>query len=294
MTQYLCKVGTTSGDIEELTFDSNDEPSLRRDLVEKGYHVFWVRRSLGLGSLSPLLRTGRHRIKTQEFTVFNQELSALLKAGLPLLQSLNIMLERMRNPLFRRVLTDIREKVKSGISLSDAFGWHGDLFPRIYSASLLGGEKSGSLEQVIARYVSYLKLTEGTRKKVVAALVYPAFLFAALIAAAAVLLLHVVPKFAGFFDSFETDLPLLTVVLLTVANTVRANILLILTIVTAAVVVLYFWLQREGSRTVIDGAALRLPFFGPVMHLFATSQLARSLATLLSGGIPLVQSITIA
>lgn len=293
MAQFLAKVGTTAGDIEELALSADSESVLRDELHDKGYHVFWVRRSLGLGALrNPFSR--RQRITQTEFTLFNQELAALLRAGLPLLQSLDIMLERMKNPLFKQVLTDVRNKVKSGTALSDAFRSHGELFPRIYSASLVAGEKSGDLENVIQRYVRYLKLSEATRKKVVAALVYPAFLFVTLVVAAAFLLLWVIPRFAGFFEGFDSELPFLTVALLTVAQTIREHIVIIAVVLAGAGVFFYGWSKRPGSRALIDGFLLKLPFLGPVFHLFATSQLTRSLGTLLSGGIPLVQAIDIA
>jgi type IV pilus assembly protein PilC len=293
MGEFLAKVGTATGDIEELALSAASEKVLRDDLRERGYHVFWVRKSLGLPSFQSLFR-GRKRISQTELTLFNQELAALLRAGLPLLQSLDIMLERMQNPLFRSVLTDVRDKVKSGTALSDAFRSHGDLFPRIYSASLVAGEKSGGLETVIQRYVQYLKLTEGTKKKVVAAMVYPIFLFISLIIAAAFLLLWVVPRFAGFFEGFDAELPFLTVVLLTVANTLRDYVFVILAALAAGSYLLYGWSRREGSKAILDRFLLKLPFLGQIFHLFATSQLTRSLGTLLSGGIPLVQAIDIA
>ena len=292
MTQFLAKVGTLAGDIEELAMTADTESVLRDELREKGYHIFWVRRSFGLGGIkNPFSR--KQRITQTEFTLFNQELAALLKAGLPLLQCLDIMLERRSNPLFKRVLTDIRDKVKSGMALSDAFRSHGDLFPRIYAASLVAGEKSGGLETVLKAYVRYLKLSEATRKKVIAALVYPAFLFATLIGAAAFLLLWVIPRFAGFFEGFNADLPVLTVVLLTVATTLRDHFVILATVAVAGSAFFLLWSKREGSKNIIDHFLLKLPFLGPIFHLFATSQLTRSLGTLLSGGIPLVQAIDI-
>ena len=293
MGQFLAKVGTAAGDIEELALNAASEKTLRDDLRERGYHVFWVRKSLGLPTLKSFSGS-RKRISQTEFTLFNQELAALLRAGLPLLQSLDIMLERMPNPLFQSVLKDIRDKVKSGTSLSDAFRAHGDLFPRIYSASLVAGEKSGGLETVIQRYVQYLKLTEGTKKKVVAAMVYPTFLFFSLIIAGAFLLLWVVPRFAGFFEGFNAQLPILTRILLAVANTLQDNFWILLAALAGGSYFLYTWSRRQGSKALIDRLLLKLPFLGSIFHLFATSQLTRSLGTLLAGGIPLVQAIDIA
>lgn len=293
MTQFLAKVGTATGDIEELALKATSETNLRDDLRERGYHVFWVKRSLGLPSVGALLKR-RPRISQSEFTLFNQELAALLRAGLPLLQSLDIMLERMHNPFFKTVLGEVRDRVKSGTALSDAFRAHGDLFPRIYCASLLAGEKSGGLETVISRYVRYLKLTESTQKKVVAALVYPAFLLASLVVAAAFLLLWVVPRFALFFEGFHAKLPILTVILLSVANTLRDHLWLLMIVLGGASAFFYTWSRREGSKAIVSRYLLKVPFLGPVLHLFATSQLTRSLGTLLAGGIPLVQAIDIA
>jgi len=294
MSEFLCRVGTTAGDIREVALRADSEGAARRELAESGYHIFSVRRSFQLSSLASALRRGPSRIKTTEFIIFNQELASLLRAGLPLLQSLDIMLERMNNPQLRRVLTDVRDKVKGGVSLSEAFRSHGDLFPRIYSASLLAGEKSGSMEEVIRRYVQYLKLTEGTRRKVTGALIYPAFLSAVLALAAAILLFHVVPTFGGFFESFQADLPPLTVALLTFANTVREHYLLLLFLETLSGLAFYVWSRQKSSHATIDRIKLRLPYFGELLRLFSTSQLTRSLSTLLAGGIPLVQSIEIA
>jgi len=294
VAQFVCKVGTAGGDIQELIYRAESETSLRRELSDKGYHIFRVRKSLGLGSLLAAAPFGRDRIPPSQFIVFNQELAALLRAGLPLLQSLDIMLERMKHPLFRRTLTDVRDKVKSGIALSDAFRAQGSLFPRMYSASLVAGEKSGNLEQVIRRYLNYQKLTEGTRKKVIASLVYPAFLLLFMLGAVGYLLLVVMPKFSEFFGAFNAELPPLTVALLGIANWVRDHFLLVVAALAAGATALYLWARGEHARATLDRLLLDLPFAGTVLRLFATSQLTRSLSTLVAGGIPLVQAIDIA
>ena len=293
MGQFVCKVGTASGDIQELTLRADSEASLRRELGEKGYHLFRVRRRLGLSSLVSSGGIGRERIKSSDFMIFNQELAALLRAGLPLLQGLDIMLERMKQPLFRRVLADIRDKVKSGTALSDAFRSHGDLFPRMYSASLLAGEKSGNLEQVIRRYLNYQRLTIGTQKKVFAALVYPAFLFIFMLGASGYLLLGVIPKFSELFETLgHRELPPLTVTLLGIANLARDHFLVILLVLASVSIGLYSWVKQAPES--VDRLILKIPVLGPVLRLFATTQLTRSLSTLLAGGIPLVQSVEIA
>ena len=165
MSQFICRVGTSGGDIREIALQADTEGSVRRELADSGYHIFSVRRSFQLASLASAFRRGPGRIKSTDFIIFNQELASLLKAGLPLLQSLNVMLERMSNEKLKHVLADVRDKVKSGTSLSEAFRSHGELFPQIYSASLLAGEKSGSLEEVLRRYVQHLKLTGNHAEK---------------------------------------------------------------------------------------------------------------------------------
>ena len=149
--QFICRVGTPDGRVFEEMFTASDETALRSDLGKRGYHLFEVKRQ-GMApkmGLPALLRGGRRgKVPVQDFLVFNQELAALLKAGLPLLQALDLMLERLENPTFRAVLTDVRDRVKSGTDLSEAFAEHGDLFPRLYPSSLKAGEKSGELEAV--------------------------------------------------------------------------------------------------------------------------------------------------
>src|SRR4029077_9554225 len=156
----------------------------------------------------------RKRVPAAEFVIFNQELAALLKAGLPLLQALDLMLERIGNAHFKGVLTDIRDQVKSGAEMSDAFASHGDMFPRLYPSSLKAGERSGELEQVIRRFIRYMKLVLDARRRVVSALIYPAVLVGLSIAMIAIMAIYVVPKFMSFFTELGTDLPILTQIVL--------------------------------------------------------------------------------
>src|SRR3954468_14792070 len=211
--QFICRVGTPDGRVLEEVFSASDETALRSDLGKRGYHLFEVKRrgvapQLGVPTL---LRGGRRgRIPVNEFMVFNQELAALLKAGLPLLQALELMLERMKQGTFRSVLTEVRDKVKSGTDLSDAFAEYGDLFPRLYPSSLKAGERSGELELVIRRFIRYMKLVLEARKKVISALIYPAVLVGLSITMIAIMAIYVVPKFQIFFNDLQVELPLLT------------------------------------------------------------------------------------
>ncbi|MEA2600504.1 MAG: type pilus assembly protein PilC [Acidobacteriota bacterium] len=293
--QFICRVGTPDGRVLEEIFSASDETALRSDLGKLGYHLFEVRRRGVARKLAvPGLGRGRRHIPVQDFVIFNQELAALLKAGLPLLQTLDLMLERMHNQTFKAVLTDVRDRVKSGEDLSEAFAFHGDLFPRLYPSSLKAGEKSGELEQVIRRFIRYMKLVLDARRRVVSALVYPAVLVCLSIGMIAIMAVYVVPKFMSFFTELGTDLPLITQVVLSISTFATRNWPIILIGLVVGVIALRSWGNTDTGRLAIDRFKLRLPFLGPVLHRFAMSEFCRSLGTLLSGGIPLVPAFEIA
>jgi type IV pilus assembly protein PilC len=292
--QFICRVGTPDGRVLEEVFTASDEIALRSDLGKRGYHLFEVKRRGGRPSFALPTFGYRRRIPAQEFVVFNQELAALLKAGLPLLQTLDLMLERMKNPHFRSVLTDVRDQVKSGTDLSEAFAAHGDLFPRLYPSSLKAGERSGELELVIRRFIRYMRLVLDARRRVVSALIYPAVLVCLSVAMIAVMAIYVVPKFMGFFSELGADLPLITQIVLAVSTFASTKWPLILIVLVAGVVALRTWGRTESGRLALDRMKLRVLFLGPVLHRFAMAEFCRSLSTLLAGGIPLVPAFEIA
>ncbi|HEX2225170.1 MAG TPA: type II secretion system F family protein [Thermoanaerobaculia bacterium] len=292
--EFVCRVGTPDGRVLEEVFSASDEASLRNDLSKRGYHLFEMRRR---GVPTRLQLPGgrrRRRIPDQQFLIFNQELAALLKAGLPLLQTLDLMLERMKNPTFRGVLTEIRDRVKSGEDLSEAFAAYGNLFPSLYPSSLKAGERSGELEGVIRRFIRYMQLVLDARRRVVSALIYAAVLVCVSIAMIAVMAIYVVPKFMGFFEDLDAELPMITQVVLAGSSFLSQNWLLLLTILVGAFWGVRIWGRTDLGRVALDGFKLRVPFVGPVLHRFALAEFCRSLATLLSGGIPLVPAFEIA
>jgi type IV pilus assembly protein PilC len=290
--EFRCRLGTPAGEIIEGVYVADSEARLRREFEEKGLYVLAMQRAgrLALGSLPLPRRTG---ISTREFLVFNQELATLLKAGMPLVQSLEILRRRVTNPLFKSVLDDVYERVRAGSSVSEAFESHGTLFPGVYTASLLAGEKSGNLEQVIRRYVSYVKVVSTVKRKTISALVYPAILLILSLVVVAIIVLKVVPEFGAFYEQFGEELPLSTRMLVQVSNFVGTYIWLLLAGLVAGVVVLWGWLRQPGQRERFDRWMLQLPGLGPIARKFATSQAVRTLATLLGGGIPLVNAIEV-
>ena len=217
----------------------------------------------------------------------------MLKAGLPLLQALNLMLERLKDPVLREVLTQVRDRVKSGAELSDAFADFGDLFPPLYASTLRAGERTGELEQVIRRFLRYLRLLLDARKRVFSALVYPAVLVGLSLTMLMVMAVFVVPRFTVFYDAMELELPLLTRVTVTVSVFLRDNLVLLIAGFLVLTAVWTRWKRTEAGRLFFDRARLRVPFFGAVLHRFAVSEFCRSLSTLLSGGMPLVPALEI-
>jgi len=299
--EYVCRLGTPEGRVVEQRHDAVDETSLRRELEHRGFHVFEIRRGgLDLARLLPGLARGRRRVAARRFLIFNQELAALLRSGLPLLQALDLMLERMEDDAFRPLLGEIRDRVKSGADLSDAFAAYGDVFPRLYAPTLKAGERSGELEAVVRRFIRYQRLMLDARRRAVSALVYPAVLVGLSIAMILVLTFFVVPKFSAFFEGMDDELPLITRIVLGVAGFTSRQVVLVpnwVWIVVAAVagaLALRAWSRTARGAEALDRAKLRAPLVGGVLHRFSLSEFCRALGTLITGGMPLVPALEIA
>jgi type IV pilus assembly protein PilC len=291
--EFRCRLASPNGQIVEGVYSADTEARLRHELEEKGLFVLSLQPRGAIGGLSVHLPQ-KHRISSREFLVFNQELATLLKAGMPLVQSLDLLKRRVESPVFRAVLDDVHEKVRSGSALSDAFAAHGDRFPGVYTASLLAGERSGNLDAVLRRYVEYAKIMANVKRKTISALVYPAILVTLAIGLVSLIVLKVVPAFADFYASFGAELPLITRIILAISNVVRSQFLLIVLVGGAAIVAFVIWIKQVGQRARLDHLVLGAPIVGPIAAKFATSQMARTLATLLGGGLPLVNALEIA
>jgi type IV pilus assembly protein PilC len=290
--EFRCRLATATGQVTEAVYVADSEAALRRELEDKGLYVLDVRAARrGLGALT---RARGGSIKLHEFLVFNQELATLLKAGMPLVQSLEILRRNIPNPVFKSVLDDVYEKVRSGTALSDAFDAHPRHVTPMYTASLMAGERSGSLEQVLRRYVAYVQVVSAVRRKVVSALVYPAVLTLLSLAVVVIIVVRVVPEFNEFYKGFDAELPFATRVIVAVSDAIRSQILLILLALGGLVAAGRWVMRRPEQRQRVDRLILQLPGIGGIARQFATSQLARTLATLLGGGIPLVTALDVA
>src|SRR3982750_2504939 len=245
--EFRCRLGPPGGEIVEGIYVADDEARLRREFEEKGLYVLAIQRA-GRAALGSFKLPRRSRISTREFLVFNQELATLLKAGMPLVQSLDILRQRVANPLLKTVLDDVYERVRAGSSLSEAFEAQGTLFPGVYTASLLAGEKSGSLAQVIRRYVAYVKVISSVKRKTISALVYPAILLLLSCVVVAIIVLRVVPEFGAFYNQFGKELPLSTRIIVAVSEFAGTYVLLILVGAAALAVAFWSWIQTGGNR----------------------------------------------
>ncbi len=289
MPDFLCRLGSPDGSIFEQRRLAVSADALRRELEDEGFHVFSVS-SAGMG-LRLALPGRRERVKSQDFLLFNTQLKTLLRAGLPLAQSLELLKEQQADPAFRQMLDKVHQQVTTGVALSDAFLSLGDAFPRLYANSLRAGERSGELEDVLGRFVQYQRLIEGVRKKIVGALTYPAILILLAIGLVVVLMTYVIPSFTSFYDQFGSELPVPTRIVITIADFTSENLVALLVGAVALLVGIRLWSRTPRGRRVVHRFTLKIPVLGPLAHLFAMSQFTRSLAVLLAGGTPMIPAL---
>jgi type IV pilus assembly protein PilC len=292
MTEFICRLGTPSGEIVTRVVEANAAGDARARLESEGFRVFAVSTAKeGLSAVLSPSGSKKGRVKQGDFLLFNQQLSALLKAGIPVLQSIELLKTRSASANLRIVLADVEDKIRNGIPLSQAFEAQG-LFPRIYTASILAGEQSGALDDVLSRFVTYLKRSVGISRKLRGALAYPAFLLVAATAMVAFLSLYIVPRMSDLFKSLSANrgLPTVTVVVLAVANGISSNIYWLLPLLIVIGVAVYAWLRTTGGKLILHNFLLRIPIAGQLIRNMATAQLSRSLSTLLSGGITVPES----
>jgi type IV pilus assembly protein PilC len=295
MSEFICRLGTPSGEIVTRIVEASGATDARVQLEREGYKVFAVNTSGG--TLSALIAGGSKgpRVKQSDFLLFNQQLSALLRAGIPVLQSISLLKQRSQSGNLRAVLADVEEKIKSGVPLSEAFEAQG-IFPKIYTASIFAGEKSGALDEVLLRFVDYLRRSVGLTRKLRGALAYPAFLLLAATFMVAFLTFYIVPRMSDLFTALSANrgLPTVTVIVLAVSNAVASNAWWVIPLLFIVAFALFIWLRTDRGRLTMHRFVLKIPIAGVLVRQMATAQLARSISTLLSGGITVPDSWEIA
>jgi type IV pilus assembly protein PilC len=287
--EFVCRLGSPDGSVVEQRRIAVSAEAIRRELEGEGFHVFAVdggRTRLRI----PFFSRGE-RVSGQDFLIYNTQLKTLLRAGLPLAQSLDLLRQQQVNPHFRALLTKVHQQITTGVSLSDAFLSLGEVFPRLYANTLRAGERSGELEHVLGRFIEYQRLVEVVRRKMVTALTYPAVLVFLATCLVVILMTYVIPSFSDFFLGFGAELPLPTRIVIGTATTFRKNLLFIALGLVAGLWALRVWRGSPAGRLALDRIRLRLPVLGRLSHLFALTQFSRSLAVLLGGGTPMVPAL---
>ncbi len=292
MADFRCRLATSTGEVIERDFSANDANTLRRELERQEYLVLSVESRSGLvGALSGLVKR-KKKVNMGEFLIFNQEFAALIRAGLPIVESLSLLIERRKNPVFRGALQDVRDRVKGGESLSDAFAAQ-TIFPALYASTMASGERSGEIATVLTRYIKYVQTLQGVRRKVTSALIYPAILISMASVVTLVLLTYVLPKFQDFFTGFGAELPAITRIVIGLSNVLRNYFLVWVAAVVGGTLLFVVWRRTAAGQRAWERVTYRLPLIGPVMQQFVVTRFSRTLGTLVAGGIPLVTCLEI-
>src|SRR6266853_1694695 len=287
MAEFVCKVADSSGRVFSQVEPAQSIAEARQKLSDRGLFVYQVRPRDVLAGL------GQRRDKTvhgNDFLVFNQQFNTLIKAGIPILKSLDLLAERAAAPRLRPVLGQVRRLVREGTTLSDALEQQG-VFPKVYTVSVLAGEKSGNLSGVLEYYIAYQRVTTGLRKKLIAVLIYPVILILAAGGIVTYLVSSVIPKFSQLYNDLNINLPEATRILLAVTVTYRFYLLGAIALLVLAAMATFGWSRTDEGGLTLERIKMRLPLVGETLTKFQFAQFCRTISTLLAGGTPLVQAM---
>ena len=288
MTEFVIRLADERGRIQEQTHAAATADELRARFTQAGYYVYSVK-ARGL-----LAGAGKaKKVKLETFIVFNQQFLTLIRAGLPILSSIELLARRQKVAHFRAQLEDVATRVKNGESISEAFEAQGG-FPVVYTTTLLAGERSGNLEEVLQRYLDFQRVTLTFRKKLVASLIYPAVLVVMVIGLFTFLITFVVPRFAELYEQLGTKLPAITVFLLALGKNAQSYGIYAACAAVLAGVLLFRWIKTDAGQATVDRVRMGIPLLGTVWLKYQVGLFARTLSTLLKGGLPLVPSLEVA
>jgi type IV pilus assembly protein PilC len=288
MAEFVCKVADSSGRVYSQVEPAQSIAEARQKLSDRGLFVYQVRpRDVMGGALGQ-----RHEknVRGDDFLVFNQQFNTLIKAGIPILKALDLLAERAAAPRLRPVLGEVRRLVREGTTLSDALELQG-VFPKVYTTSVLAGEKSGNLSGVLEYYIAYQRVTTGLRKKLIATLIYPIILVCAAGLIVTYLVSSVIPKFAVLYGDLNVSLPTATRILLAITVTYRPYLLVAVALLVFLALAAFVWSRSEKGSLALERIRMRLPLAGEIITKFQFAQFCRTLSTLLAGGTPLVQAM---
>ncbi|HEY4360970.1 MAG TPA: type II secretion system F family protein [Bryobacteraceae bacterium] len=288
MAEWTLKYADSRGEMHNQVAEAGSERELRDRLTQQGFLVYSIKpraeaAALGMGPRGK-------KLNVEKFLIFNQQFVTLIKAGLPILKSLDLLAERLTDPKLSRHIKGVRDEVRSGALLSDAFARQ-NVFPPIYVTSVLAGERSGSLAEVLERFITYQKLALSVRKKLLVSLMYPAVLVVLMLCLMVFLITYVVPNFAELYSSMQAKLPGPTLFLIAVGTTFRNYILLGVGAVGLGIFGLVYWSRTATGSEWMHRVLLKIPIAGDTWLKYQVAQFSRVLGTLLIGGIPLMQAL---
>ena len=286
MAEYVLKYADGRGQVHQQVAAATSEKELRDRYSSQGFLIYSIKPRSAAGGIFQR----RKKINVEKFLIFNQQFVTLIRAGLPILKGLDLLADRLTDPKLGPHIQAVRDEVRNGTLLSEAFRAQG-VFPKIYVTSVMAGEKSGSLTEVLDRFIHYQKLSLAVRKKVLVSLMYPCVLIVLVIFLMIFLVTFVVPRFASLYESFHAELPAMTRILITVGTAAQGSILAGVGVLAALVIAFRFWARRESARNTLDKLKLKVPGAGEIWLKYQVAQLSRILSTLLTGGIPLVQAM---
>jgi type IV pilus assembly protein PilC len=288
MAEFVVKIADDRGHLHQQVEHGYSEAEVRDRFSQQGYLVYWVKPQ---GLLSGGVALGRRRkLKQSSFLVFNQQFLTLIRAGLPILNSLDLLVKRQKDARLRQLLENVRDRVKGGEALSDAFAAQG-IVPKIYTTTLMAGEKSGNIDEVLTRYINFQRLAMSFRKKLFVSLIYPTLLVSVVLIMVMFLFTFVVPRFADLFNSLDAQLPAVTLFMLAVGQKTQKYFPYGLAVFAIAVFLFWQWKNTDGGADRIDRFVLGVPLLGDIRLKHQVSSFSRMLSTLLQGGLPLVPAM---
>jgi len=287
MAQWVLKYADGRGQIHQQVAAADTEKELRERYSQQGFLIYSIKPRL---AAAPKLLGKGKKLNLEKFLIFNQQFVTLIRAGLPILKSLDLLAERLTDPKMAPHIQSVRDEVRTGTLLSEAFRQQ-EIFPKIYVTSVMAGEKSGSLTEILDRYIGYQKLSLAVRKKVLVSLLYPSVLVVLVVLLMVFLVTYVVPTFATLYSTMQAQLPALTQYLIAIGTTARSYILFFAAGLVGAILLLRWWSRTEAAQETLDRFKMKLPIAGDIWLKYQVAQLARILSTLLTGGIPLVQAM---
>jgi len=285
VTEFVVRLADERGRVQEQTHAAATADELRARFTQSGYYVYSVKAKGLLGGDGR-----RKKVKLETFLIFNQQFLTLIKAGLPILGSLDLLARRQKVLHFRAQLEDVATRVKTGESISAAFEAQGG-FPVVYTTTLLAGERSGNLEEVLQRFLDFQRVSLTFSKKVKASLVYPTLLIVMVIGLLVFLITFVVPQFAKLYDQLGNHLPVLTVFLLDLGKDAQKYGIYVLASLAVGIFLLFRWAKTDAGATTVDRIRISLPIIGSLWIKYQVGLFSRTLSTLLTGGLPLVPSL---